>query len=450
MSSPLSSLPEELQIEIMIHLDSHSILQMALTCRAFYRAFQSTPIRYIYELGMNPLQDAGSGKSTDELLVLLRDRQKAWATLEWKSLTTVELPPNQQSFKQSAGILAELGETDVLVVYLPSSTQPSRTLRHSIDGMHIDDIAIDGNQDLIILAGYFELPDKRRIRLHCRTISTSEVHPNATAGGILEYDIHEDKYREHNLVTMQVTLADDIVVVGTGEKVTPNSCFGTGLRGYSSSFDFLRRDALLLTSATSSGQILVYRFSPTAPGIPVHVASFGLPPIVPATRVSYIRVSSGQFQPRPTPGMLFMHLPESRALTFSINYYHHLYTLFVRSSTFLRYMDDSASGLNEARDVPWEMWGERESRFTEMDHNVSSRGIHGSRVIHGLHDGTSIEVLDFSSGLPCLASTICKRHGSDSPTVVPRKQIFLQDVVTALPYRLEDVGLVHSFAAPTY
>ncbi|KAJ3496887.1 hypothetical protein NLJ89_g10423 [Agrocybe chaxingu] len=445
MSSSLSSLPQELLTEIMIRLDSHSILQMALTSRSFYAIFQSTPIRYIYELGMNSLQDAGSSKSTDELLVLLRDWQKAWATLEWKSLTTVELPPNQQSFKQSAGILVELDETDLLVVYLPSSTQPSRTIRHSIDGMHIYDVAIDGNQDLVILAGHFELPDKRCIRLYCRTISMNEVHPNATPGGILEFDIHEDKHRERNLRTMQVTLADDVVAFcGYWREGRPRLLlwnWTAGLVLFNSfedllpdcppnlSFDFLRRDAFLLTSAASSGQIVVYRFSPTAPGTPVHVASFGLPPIVPP--------------------------------------------ISVLSSTFLRYMDDSASNPSEARDVPWEMWGERESRFTEMDHDVSSRSIHGSHVVHGLHDGTSVEVLDFSSGLPCLTSTTCKRHGSDSPTVVPRKQIFLQDVVTRLPYRVVSkvieakppinwkideqriialgVGLlVHSFAAPTY
>ncbi|KAJ3504508.1 hypothetical protein NLJ89_g7899 [Agrocybe chaxingu] len=371
MSSSLSSLAQELLTGIMIRLDSHSILQMALTSRSFYAVFQSTPIQYIYELGMNTLQDAGSGKSTDELLVLLRDRQKAWATLEWKSLTTVELPPNQQSFKQSAGILVELGETDLLVVYLPSSAQPSRTIHHPIDGMHIYDVAIDGNQDLVILAGHFELPDKRLIRLHCRTVSTNEIHPNATAGGIFEYDIHEDKHRERNLVTMQVTLADDIVALsgywreGCAQLLLWNWSMGLLLfnsfedmfpdRPPGLGFNFLQRDAFLLTSAASSGQILVYRFSPTAPGIPMHVTSFGLPPTAPPTRVSN--------------ALPFMHLPESRVLTFSINYYRHRYTLFVRSSTFLRCMDDSASGPN----VPWEMWGERESRFAEMDHNVSSR-----------------------------------------------------------------------------
>ncbi|CAA7266686.1 unnamed protein product [Cyclocybe aegerita] len=449
MSSSLTSLPEELLIDIMTHLDSHSILQMALTCRAFYGAFQSTPIRYIYELGINSMRDAGSGKSTDELLVLLRDRQKAWATLEWKSFTTVELPPNQQSFKQSAGLLAELDMTDLLVIYLPSPTQPCRTIRHSIEGMQIYDFAIDGNQDLVILAGYFELLDKRRIRLHCRTISTNEVHPNATPGGILEFDIREDECRERYSVVMQITLADDVVAFwryGQGGQ-TPFLLWNwtAGLLLFNSfedrlpdcppnlSFDLLLRDAFLLTSATSSGQILIYRFSPTVPGMPVHVASLGLPPTAPPACVTYIRPNSGQFQPRSTPGMLFMHLPESRIHIFSVNYYRHRYTLFVRSSTFLRYVDDSAS---EAQDVPWEMWGERESRFTEVDLNVWSRKIHGSRVIHGLSEGASINVLDFLSALPCLASANCERHGSDNPTVVPRKQLFLQDVVTRLPYRV--------------
>ncbi|KAJ3504510.1 hypothetical protein NLJ89_g7900 [Agrocybe chaxingu] len=384
MSSSLSSLPQELLIEIMIRLDSHSILQMALTCRAFHRAFQSTPVRYIYELGMNSLQDAGSGKSTDELLVLLRDRQKAWATLEWKDFTTAELPPSQPDFKQSAGLLAKLDTSHstihLLVIYLPSPTQPSRTIRHSIDDMQIYEFAIDGNQDLLILGEYFKLPDKRYMRLHCCTISTNEVHPKATPGGILEFHIDENKYPQYNLSMMQITLADDVVAFsGYWREGRPQLLlwnWTSGLLLFNSfedilpdrpptlSFDFLRRDAFLLTSAISSGQILVYRFSPTVPGMPVRVASLGLPPTVPPACVTYIRPNSGQFQPRSTPEMLFMHLPESRIHIFSIICYLHRYMLLVRSSTFLRYVDDSAS---EARDVPWEMWGERESRFMEVD-----------------------------------------------------------------------------------
>ncbi|CAA7266684.1 unnamed protein product [Cyclocybe aegerita] len=464
MSSSFPSLPQELLIEIMTHLDSRSILQMALACHTFYGVFQSTAIRYVYELGMNSMRDAGSGKSIDELLVLLRGRQRAWAALEWKKCTMVKIPPGYR-YKQSAGILAAQAENDILVIYLPSSTQPSCTIRNPIGTHWIQDFAIDANQDLIILAEYTGLRDERHIGLHCRTISTNEVHPNASQGGILEFEIHDHKHRERRLFSMKVSLADNVVALCGSWREGLNHLllwnWTTGLLLFNSfedvlprrsmnlnlEFDFLRQDAFLLASPSLSGQILIYRFSPTTPGIPVHVASFGLPSTAPLAGVSYIRVKSGQFQPRPTPGMLFMHLPESRMHTFFINYHREAYLLFVWGSTFLRYVDET--GISEAEDVPWETWGERESRFMEVNtvganylniHRSDAVNAHGSRVVHGFFNRRSIEVLDFSSTRPCLASPLCMRYGSDNPTIVPRtnknsKRIFSQDVVTRLPYR---------------
>ncbi|CAA7266692.1 unnamed protein product [Cyclocybe aegerita] len=454
MSSSFPSLPQELLIQIMICLDSHSILHMALSCRSFHEAFrESKRIRYIYELGMNSLQDAGSGKPTDELLGLLRDRQKAWATLEWKSV--LQIPPTHDRFEKSAGILAGLHVDGIRVVYLPSSTQRVRTIHHSIHDMpFFNHFAIDANQDLIILVEIVPLSNKRRIGLHCRTISTNEAHPNASSGGILEIEIRKEAYAVA-LFSMKVWLADNVVAscgAWNGKFILLLWNWTTGLLLFNScedvlpcpsldielQFDFLRQDAFLLAEAWS-GQIFIYRFSPTTPGIPVHVASFGLPPTAPLADASYTRVISGQFQPRPTPGMPFMHLPESRVHTFFINYLHIAYLLFVRSSTFLRYVD--ATGVSEAQDVPWEVWGERESRFMEVDteggRNINGSdaiNAHGSRVIHGFPDRTTIEVLDFSSTQARLASPVCTRYGSDNPTIVPRKEVFTQDVVTRLPY----------------
>ncbi|CAA7266687.1 unnamed protein product [Cyclocybe aegerita] len=421
MPSSLSSLPQELLIEIMTHLDSRSILQMALSCRSFHAVFQSTPIRYIYELGMDSMQDAGSGKSTDELLVLLRDSTK--------------LPTYQAICRNIGGAV----ENDILVIYLPSSTQPSHTIRNPIGTHCIQDFAIDANQDLIILAEYPQVY-LSRISLHCRTISTNEVHPNAIPGGILEFEIH-DKHWERQLLSMKVSLADDVVALCGSWREGLNHLllwnWTTGLLLFNSfedvlprrsmnlnlEFDFLRQDAFLLASPSLSGQILIYRFSPTTPGIPVHVASFGLPPTAPLA------------------GMLFIHSPEPRVLTFFINYRRESYLLFVWSSTFLRYM--YATGASEAQDMPWETWGETESRFMKVNteggrrrnlHGSDAINACGSRVIHGFPDRTSIEVMDFSSTQACLASPICRRYGSDNPTIVPRKEVFTQDVVTRLPH----------------
>ncbi|CAA7266694.1 unnamed protein product [Cyclocybe aegerita] len=418
MPSSSPSLPQELIIEIMNRLDSHSILQMALTCRCFYAIFQSTPIRYVYELGMNSLQDAGSGMPTDELLVLLRDRQKAWATLEWKSLTTVKVPPSRENFKRSAGVLARLDRDELLssIYHLPPNLAPG-----------------SGRSDGILWrvnsASIFTAARSRRTKsIPTQLRPASLTHLLSSQPRILLVD---------NVLALCVENIDLIRLWNWTTDLLLFDSFNHVLRDYQRdlrSFEFLRRDAFIVTSETESGQILVYRFSPTTPGIPVHVASFGLPPTAPSFSPGvYLRL--GQFQPRSTPGMLFTHLPESRVLCFVLAYPYRMYSLYVCNSTFLMYVDNSGAGASGVQDVPWEVWGEKESRFMEGDFaNASCLDAHGSRVIYGFSDKSRIEVLDFSSIQPCFASPIGRQYGSSNPTIVSYKEVFIQDVVTRLPY----------------
>ncbi|CAA7261131.1 unnamed protein product [Cyclocybe aegerita] len=444
MSPSLSSLPGELIIEIMDNLDSPSILRMAL-CKH---------IRYVYELGLSYMRDNGSGKSIDELLTAFRYQRRAWAALEWKRFETVKPPPTLARFQQSSGILTRKDRNHLFVIYLPSSTRPIRTVQHIFHSMtDIRDYAIDANQDLVILRDSGDSPPNTRcFRLHCRMISTGLVHPKAVVGGILNFTIHgEHPINHQGLVISKVRLADDVVSLsGYWRKGFHLWLWNwtTGLLLFTSfenglpdcplnpDFELLRRDAFILTSKTSSGEIVVYKFSPTVPGIPVHVASFALPPTAPQITVISIHIHSGEFQPRSTPGSLFMHLPDSWILMFRISYTDQPYSVFVRASTLLKYLDDFAPG-DEAQGVPWEKWGEKESRFMP---GVGSSGnwprLHGSRVVYRTPDRTGVGVLEFSNATLGLSSDspICKRYGPDNPTVLPCKAIFLQDVVTRLPY----------------
>ncbi|CAA7262363.1 unnamed protein product [Cyclocybe aegerita] len=148
MASSLAPLLEELIFEVMIYLDSPSIICMALTCHSFYDVFQSKPIRYIYELGMNDIRDTGSNRPPDELLALLHDWQRAWAELDWKSIEVVKIQRNLGPYKLVAGTFS-LSDGDVLsVTYLPSASQPGHTISLDIEPRNF---AIDASQDLIIL-----------------------------------------------------------------------------------------------------------------------------------------------------------------------------------------------------------------------------------------------------------------------------------------------------------
>ncbi|KAJ3509810.1 hypothetical protein NLJ89_g5021 [Agrocybe chaxingu] len=385
-TSPMSPLPEELISEIMMLLDSYSMLQMALSCRSFHETFQTKPIRYIYELGLNGMQDAGSGKAPDELLVLLRDRQRGWLELDWKSDHAVKAPGAQLSLKLVTGMLSYSDGADIVVISLPSARKAGHTIHRISLDFEIRDFAIDPSQDLVVVLEAIELPNRdRRLSLHCRTISTNLAHPNATQG-MPSFTVLNHPELGNELWNARLQIMDDVFAIYSGDEDRSRLLlwnWNMGLLLFDSldevlparvnDFNFLRRDAFILTSSISGGRIHVYRFSPSAPTTPIHIASLALPLPSPSYTVTSLWTPPAQLQQHPIPEALFMHSAESRMHAISVIYRgsvdwslnSKLHFLFVRNLTFLRYVDGPKIA-TEPQVVSWEQWGgEREPIYTD-------------------------------------------------------------------------------------
>ncbi|CAA7262334.1 unnamed protein product [Cyclocybe aegerita] len=449
----MSPLPEELISEIMMLLDSYSILQMALSCRSFHETFLTKPIRYIYELGLNGMQDAGSNKPPDELLVLLRDRQRRWVELDWKSVHVVKAPGNRLFPKLAAGTLSYSDGTDLFVLYLPSARNPGHALHRTSLDFKIHDFAIDPSQDLVVVLEAIELPSRdRRLSLHCRTISTNLAHPKA-AQGVLSFTIPNHPLGDQ-LWKVRLQIADDVCAFHSGDRVRPRLLLWNWNMGlllfdsldevlpdYIETFNFLRRDAFTLTSSISGGLIHVYLFSPVALANPILIASLALPLPAPSYTVASLWTPSVHLQQHPMPEALFTHSTETRTHVFSVIYRasfdlslpSKLYFFFIRNLTFLQYVDGPEIA-PELQVVSWEQWGENESRFIPMAPGTWSLDAHGDRVVLYQPRRNTIDLLDFSCGTPYLASPEHKRYGRDKPTTLKCGGIFTKDIVTRLPY----------------
>ncbi|KAJ3500541.1 hypothetical protein NLJ89_g9747 [Agrocybe chaxingu] len=445
---PLSLLPEDLLCVIMEHLDSISMQSTALTCRVLYEIFRSTRIQYIYEIGVSSMQDSGSGRPAEELLAALRDRRNAWRELNWKSVETVKAGRFFTIVEHVAGVFAQAYGQCLSVSWLPSATRHG-TLATTDMGLRIRDFVIDVAQDLVIIVHEEEWTGGIvRANLYCGTISTSEPHPACSSASPMSFELRQ---LSNVMFSLKLEVAADVVFVTVLMGDTLRLMiwnWKTGLPIHDSldqlsplvyELDIVRRDVFILTSVADSGKILVYQINPMVSRAPVLIVTLSLP----KKNVNVIRFTarSGQFQEHPTPGTLFMPSPTSRTHVFSFEAENRSdYMLFVRSSTFLRYVDQGCKGL----EVPWSGWGERETRLMEQRREGDwRRYVHGHRVVCSSTDKPGVDVLDFSpfstskSSSSTSGSRVQQYFSRDDPTVISKDEgTFEEDVITCLPYHV--------------
>ncbi|CAA7260632.1 unnamed protein product [Cyclocybe aegerita] len=453
MAQSLTSIPEDLLFDIMCRLDGPSILSMAMSCRALYQIFQSDTIKYIYELDMSSMQDAGSGKPAAELLDALRDREKAWADLNWSSVEIVKADPHSMAYDHVAGAFAQTDGRNISVHWLPSiSKTENRTTTRLDTGFWVRDFMLDVGEDLVVFLHKERLPGGTfHGRLYCRTISTNEPHSACLSAGPLSFQF----YLDGGIIplTEELEVVEDVLFLTTSDNRGPRILIWNWKMGFLihdfrdqlppliHELDVVQRDVFIVASRADSGKILIYQITPTMVCIPVLIATLSLP----GTNGPYIRhfqAESGRYQHRPTPGALFLPSPTSRMHVFAIGYSSGLEgLLFVRSSTFSRYVHCR----NEGLEVAWSEWGEQESRFLEKRLRQGwRRYAHGNRIvcIQKYLDSTWIEVLNFSSSTSLTSRSApglharqgCFRH--DNPTIIEKGDTFEEDVVTRLPYHV--------------
>ncbi|KAJ3504548.1 hypothetical protein NLJ89_g7880 [Agrocybe chaxingu] len=453
---PPKALPEDLIFFVMTFLDATDIRSTALTCWSFYEIFKSPTIQYIYELQLDGMRDTVSMRSHAELLERLRDRRHAWEKLEWKDIYDVEIPSGLSAYEFVAGAFSRTNGTDFSVHWLPSHTESGHDIAHPSVGISIRDFAIDTTQDLVVFLEENQTSEGiRRMSLHCRTVSTNQIHPHA-ASGVMSFDIAPHEVYGNEVSAAELQIADDVLILFIS--TNPENRFliwnwENGVQLYDSldenesisdaieDFNILQRSKLIITGIMNScGVILIYDFSPTTPGPISLLAILELPFILPNYRVFTVGVHSGPLQRHPTPGTLFTPRSDTHIHTFTLSYIKDMrtggllsfkhYLLFVPSSVLLRYCEHDPS--EAPSDVQWSTWGEHGSLLIGPRPSFQwLRYAHGPRVVLKSDDGNAIEVLDFSdANLQRAASS--RQH---DPTVVPVGDVFLDEIVTRLPHR---------------
>ncbi|CAA7262358.1 unnamed protein product [Cyclocybe aegerita] len=447
-------LPEDILFVVMTFLDATDIRSMALVCQSFYEIFKSPTIQYIYELQLDGMRDAGSMRSHAGLLERLRDRRRAWETLDWKDVYDVEIPNGFSAYEFVAGAFSRTNGTDFSVHWLPSSTQSGHDIVHPSVGVTIRDFAIDTTQDLVVFLEENQTSEGiLHMNLHCRAVSTNEIHPHA-ASGVMSFDITPHEVYGSRVSAAELQIADDILVLFVSASAGNRFLIWNwekGVQLYDSldedisdvieDFNILQRGKLIITTPTNVyGNILIYDFCPTTQGPISLLAILELPVLSPNYRVLNVGVHSGPLQRYPTPGTLFTPSPDAHIHTFTLSYVKgprpggqlafKNYVLFVPSSILLRYCKHDPS--EEPSDIQWATWGEHGSLLIGPRPSFQwLRYAHGPRVVLKSDDGKGIEVLDFSDANPQRAA-LRRQH---NPTVVPEEDVFLDEIVTYLPHR---------------
>jgi hypothetical protein len=112
----------------------------------------SSELQYIIELGLDGMVDSGSSTlSHADRLAKLRDRRKAWSSLNWKKRSVIQIQGLCHAYELVGGVFVKAsGGLHFLASWLPSTTHEGRRIQRDDLKMEARDFAIDPGQDLII------------------------------------------------------------------------------------------------------------------------------------------------------------------------------------------------------------------------------------------------------------------------------------------------------------
>ncbi|KAF8880814.1 hypothetical protein CPB84DRAFT_1851749 [Gymnopilus junonius] len=442
-----TTLPKETLEQIMSHLDYRSLLRFGSACRLLYEIRKASPeLQCFVELSMDGLQMplVTSSTSHAELLSRLRDLRISWAGLDWKRFTEIEIQNEQFT------MVCELAGGD------------SRTIEHSSLGFPIQDFAIDPAQDLIIIfegdGSLYSLA-----RLHIRTISTNESHPNASQG-ILEFSTG---ISIGTISRTAVAIAMDVVALYIYDfryTFRPRLLIWNWKNGIliqdldfmisNYYFSLLNRDSFAITSDYQGGAIMVYSFDPCATGPSPYClcAVLNLPELALNITVAQLSIQSESISSGYPEVSTFSSSPESQLLMLCLEYHisedwdtpvrSSYHCLFVYKRTLLDYVDRfrreeelKGAGNAQSLEVDWGSWGEMNTRLiNRIFPPLWVRSVHGQRAIFNFQDDQSIDVLNFNLTSSALVSDeVSNLELHDEPSSF-KSPLFRNVVCTRLPY----------------
>ncbi|KAJ1301918.1 hypothetical protein OPQ81_000757 [Rhizoctonia solani] len=196
-------LPNEVWIYILECLPVPDIIRCRLLSKRVKHVIDNTArIQYPIELFATGHVDGGSANplSTADRLAQLREIDRGWRTLEWKSHQFYPWNGDCPNYELAGGVFArgrstlpDAGQLDVDdvhhftaaidVIVFPSrdGTRPVSGWSHERVGILVHDFTIAPEEDLVVLVGHrHEGAVEEPIPIHLRTLSSNKPHPMAT------------------------------------------------------------------------------------------------------------------------------------------------------------------------------------------------------------------------------------------------------------------------------
>ncbi|CAE6532396.1 unnamed protein product [Rhizoctonia solani] len=196
-------LPNEVWVYILECLPVPDIIRCRLLSRKIKHVIDNTArLQYPIELFATGHVDGGCGNplSTADRLAQLREIDRGWRTLEWKSHQFYPWNGDCPNYELAGGVFArgrstlpDAGQLDmddvhhftaaIDVIVFPSrdGTQPIPGWSHERVGILVHDFTIAPEEDLVVLVGHrHEGAIDEPIPIHLRTLSSNKPHPTAT------------------------------------------------------------------------------------------------------------------------------------------------------------------------------------------------------------------------------------------------------------------------------
>ncbi|TFK38347.1 hypothetical protein BDQ12DRAFT_723206 [Crucibulum laeve] len=470
-SKHLLDLPEDILHEILRNLDYHALVRCRLLCKFVHHIIQThSEFQYVIELEKGGMMDRdASGLPHSERLTRLRSQREAWHKLTWKHETIVPVYGDCDAYELVSGVFAKTSsQGDFYVATLPSSTDPGHE-SHTDLGMRPRDFAIDPTQDLSFVLEADETPfsrsEGRQVRIHVWKLGTKMPHPEARSP-VLPFEVYPHSEWGNQLVCVSLQPAGDVVgaVVSRGPEIrilifnwkrgdllSDSHVYGLPESAYD--FSFISPRAFIVTTTAGSGTIQVYAFKDT-PATPCLAITLHFPALRQFSALHQANAHSEALCGGTSDRSPFGTAMESRLHVITLQYttgamfFHSVYLLFTHNRTFLDYVSAVESGTMLAgSDIKWEDWGPEKSRFCSSQVPYTwARYVQGQQVICPPfdEDGTQcIRILDFNvpdkpevdNPVPSAddnSGVVQELHSS--PEIIPASNVFMQDVITQLPY----------------
>ncbi|CAE6452168.1 hypothetical protein ACGC1H_002354 [Rhizoctonia solani] len=196
-------LPNEVWVYILECLPVPDIIRCRLLSRKIRHVIDHTArIQYPIELFATGHVDGGAANplSTADRLAQLREINRGWRTLEWKSQQYYPWNGDCPNYELAGGVFARGRSTlpdsgqfdmddvhhftaaiDVIVFPSRDGSQPVPAWSHERVGILVHDFTIAPEEDLVVLVGHrHEGAVDEPIPIHLRTLSSNKPHPMAT------------------------------------------------------------------------------------------------------------------------------------------------------------------------------------------------------------------------------------------------------------------------------